>query len=280
MNVTGGLSRKLLALCFATGALVPATVLAQSSQTDWDSGNWAFAATIYGWVPSVGGKMSFPVDPAGANINVDPHQILDSLKFTFMGSLDAHNGKWGAFTDFIYIDLGGNKSQTRDFTVGGHPIPVGVTADLNLDLKGIVWTLAGEYRVASDTAWKVDVLAGARYLDIKPTLGYSINGDLGPIGLPGRSGSKEIRATDWDGIVGLKGRYAFGDDRKWFVPFYLDVGTGQSDLTWQGAAGVGYSFQWGEVLAMWRYLDYNFKSGSDLQELNFNGAMLGLTFRW
>jgi len=64
------------------------------------------------------------------------------------------------------------------------------------------------------------------------------------------------------------------------VPFYLDVGTGQSDLTWQVAAGVGYSFQWGEVLAMWRYLDYNFKSGSDLEELNFNGAMLGVTFRW
>jgi hypothetical protein len=280
MRIFGCLFRRLLALCFAAVAVGPATALAQSPQTGWDSGKWEFAATIYGWVPSVGGKMSFPVDPAGANINVDPHQILDSLKFTFMGSLDAHNGKWGAFTDFIYIDLGGNKSQTRDFAIGGHPIPVGVTADLNLDLKGIVWTLAGEYRVASDTAWKVDVLAGARYLDIKPTLGYSINGDLGPIGLPGRSGSKEIRATDWDGIVGVKGRYAFGDDRKWFVPFYLDVGTGQSDLTWQGAAGVGYSFQWGEVLAMWRYLDYNFKTESDLQELNFNGAMLGVTFHW
>jgi hypothetical protein len=25
--------------------------------------------------------MSFPVDPSGTGINVDPHQILDSLKF-------------------------------------------------------------------------------------------------------------------------------------------------------------------------------------------------------
>jgi len=273
-------SRRLLVLCLTAGAFAPMAALAQSAQSDGDSGKWEYSGTIYGFLPTVGGKMSFPVDPSGANINVDPHQILDSLKFTFMGSLDAHNGSWGAFTDFIYIDLGGNKSQTRDFAIGGHEIPVGVTSDLNLDLKGIVWTLAGEYRVASDTAWKVDVLAGARYLDIKPKLGYSINGDLGPIGFPGRSGSKEISATDWDGIVGVKGRYAFSDDRKWFLPFYLDVGTGQSDLTWQGAAGVGYSFQWGEVLAMWRYLDYNFKSGSDLQELNFNGAMLGLTFRW
>jgi len=74
-------------------------------------------------------------------------------------------------------------------------------------------------------------------LDVKPTLGFSINGDLGPVVLPGRSGSKTVSASLWDGIVGVKGRCAFGDERKWFVPFYLDVGTGQTQLTWQGAAG-------------------------------------------
>jgi hypothetical protein len=41
--------------------------------------------------------------------------------------------------------------------------------------------------------------------------------------------------------VGVKGRYTFGDDGKWFVPFYLDVGTGQSQLTWQISSGLGYS---------------------------------------
>ncbi len=95
-----------------------------------------------------------------------------------------------------------------------------------------------------------------------------------------RSGSKEIDESVWDGIVGVKGRYAFGENRKWFMPFYLDVGTGQSDLTWQGAAGLGYAFNWGEVLAMWRYLDYNFKSGKAVEDMNFNGPMLGVAFRW
>ena len=53
---------------------------------------------------------------------------------------------------------------------------------------------------------------------------------------PGRIGQDV-----WDGIVGVKGRYAFGDNRAWSMPFYLDVGHGQSEVTWQVAAGLGYS---------------------------------------
>ena len=108
----------------------------------------------------------------------------------------------------------------------------------------------------------MDLVAGARVLKIKPTLNYTINGDLGPISIPSRSGTKEVSDTYWDGIVGVKGRYAFGDDRKWFAPFYVDVGTGQTKLTWQVAAGLGYAYRWGEVIGMWRYLDYNNKSGN------------------
>lgn len=93
-------------------------------------------------------------------------------------------------------------------------------------------------------------------------------------------GNKKISENVWDGIIGVKGRYAFGDNRAWFVPFYLDVGTGQSDVTWQAAAGLGYTFNWGSVMAMWRYLDYQFKSGQAIEAMNFNGPMLGLNFRW
>jgi hypothetical protein len=33
-------------------------------------------------------------------------------------------------------------------------------------------------------------------------------------------------------------------------------------------------------MAMWRYLDYNFKSGKDLEDMNFNGPMFGVAFHW
>jgi hypothetical protein len=268
----------MTALVFAAGALLPATSTAQSAPTSYEPEKWMFTATIYGYLPTIGGNVSFPT--GGSSIDVDANTILSHLKMTFMGTLDAHNGRWGVFTDVLYLDLGGSKSNTRDFSIGHHDIPADTTADLNLDLKGIIWTVAGEYRIVSDPSTKVDVLAGARLFGVKPTLGWSINGDLGPIPESGRSGSKQISESIWDGIVGVKGRYAFGDNRQWFVPFYLDVGTGQSQLTWQIAGGIGYTYHWGSVFAMWRYLDYNFKSGNGLDSLNMNGPMIGAAFQW
>ena len=76
------------------------------------------------------------------------------------------------------------------------------------------------------------------------------------------------------------GRFAFGPQREWFVPYYVDVGTGESDLTWQIFGGLGYAFKWGDVLVGWRYLDYEFKSGSRLEDANLNGPMIGLGFHW
>ncbi len=78
-----------------------------------------------------------------------------------MGSLEAQKGRWGAFTDILYVDLGNSKSGTRDIAVGGGRLPVGVTADAQLDLKGTVWTLAGNYRALSTPDSTLDVFAGA-----------------------------------------------------------------------------------------------------------------------
>ncbi|MBK7592243.1 MAG: hypothetical protein IPI27_13490 [Betaproteobacteria bacterium] len=191
MKFSSSRNGAIAALCLATGALLPAPATAQSTPYPSAGEKWQFAATIYGYLPSIGGKLSVTVDSASTGLSVSADQIIDSLKMTFMGTLDAHNGRWGAFTDVLYLDVGGNKSQTRDFSVGGSGLPASTTADVNLDLKGTVWTIAGEYRVISDPAMKMDILAGARYFGIKPTLGWSIQGDLGPIPEPGRSGSRK-----------------------------------------------------------------------------------------
>jgi len=186
----------------------------------------------------------------------------------------------GAFSTTSFTSTSATNSLTRNFSVGNIELPVSATADLSFGLKATVWTVAGEYRVTSDPAWTVDLLAGARLLELKPTLGFSITGDLGLVVLPDRSGNKSVSASVWDGILGVKGRYAFGDESKWFVPFYLDVGTGQMRLTWQGAAGVGYAYHWGEVVALYRYLDWNAQSGKPLEKLDLGGPMIGVTFRW
>ena len=85
---------------------------------------WHYGATLYFYVPTVSGKTRVPADSGGTTLNFD---ILEHLKFTVMGSLDAHNGRWGAFTDFIYLDFAGDRNQTRKFTIGDSGLPVGTT---------------------------------------------------------------------------------------------------------------------------------------------------------
>jgi len=281
MKFSSSLRGATAVLFVAAGALLSTVANAQSAPSGGLAEKWMFTATIYGWVPTIDGKVNFPGDRGSTGIHASMSDVLNHLRMTFQGTLDAHNGRWGVFTDVVYVDVGGVKSHERDFSIGNIGIPATATTDLDLTIKALVWTLAGEYRVASDSAWTVDLLGGARMLQMKPRLGYSITGEIGPIVLPGgRSGSKQVDETVWDGIVGVKGRYTFGEDRKWFAPFYLDVGTGQSQLTWQISGGIGYTYNWGSVFAVWRYLDYNFQSGKALENINMNGPMVGVAFQW
>jgi hypothetical protein len=51
-------------------------------------------------------------------------------------------------------------------------------------------------------------------------------------------------------------------------------------LTWQAFAGLGYSYKWGDLIAGWRYLDYNFKSRSKVDDMSLSGPMVGVALRW
>lgn len=267
------MKRMTIAL-FALATLIPFGALAQAAP------DWQFRASLYAYLPSVGGNMAFPVRSGDASVTVHADDVLDELNFAFMGTFEANNGRFGVFTDFIYLDVSGSRAGTRDFQVGNRDLPASVTGDVDLTIKGTAWTIAGEYRVASSPEFTLDALLGARLLDVKPRLSWSLAGDVATVPTAGRGGSYEIKANNWDAIVGVKGRYAFGNGRAWFVPFYADVGTGESDLTWQAAAGVGYAFGWGDVLAVWRYLGYDMKSGQAVEDVNFNGPMIGVTFKW
>jgi hypothetical protein len=264
------------------GALAPSTGFAQVAPTSLatQGSGWHYSATIYGYLPSVDGTSAFPADGSGTRLNLDGSKILDRLKVFAMATVGAHNGTWGVFTDVIYLKFEGSQSASRDFTIGNAGLPADASAAFDWELRGTAWTLAGEYRVASAPAFTVDVLAGARLLDTQQHLRWNIAGSLGPLDPLSRSGEVKTGNTVWDAIVGVKGRYAFGQDRQLSLPFYLDVGAGESQSTQQAAAGLAYQFGWGEISAMWRYLHYNLKSGAALQDVSFSGPLIGATFRW
>lgn len=258
------------------GAVI-STIAPLGAQAQGSDG-WQFEASLYGWFPAISGTTSFPPNGGGPSLDVSMGDVIDALKFTFQGSFQARRGQWGVWTDLVYADFGASKQGSRDFTVGGQPLPVGVNANLTLDLKSWIWTLAGIYGLKNDDEGTMDLLFGARLLDMTNTLSWSINGT--GQNLPPLTGTTEVSGNYWDAVVGLKGRALLGSERKWFVPFYVDVGAGESKFTWQVNAGLGYQFDWGAVLATWRYLDYDFSSSSRIQSLSFNGPTIGVAFKF
>jgi len=267
-----------VAAALVIGALVPAAAIAQA-QAGASPGQWQYSASIYAYLPSVSGSTAFPAVSSGTSINVNGDKILSNLKFAAMGTFGARNGAWGGFTDVIYLNFGNSKSNCSDFTIG-NSLPASTTANLDWHLKGWLWTLAADYRMLSDPALTVDLLAGTRLLNVQERLSWSITGSIGSLDPAARSSSAELSQNIWDAIVGVKGRYSFGANREWSLPFYLDAGIGGYASTVQAAAGISYAFKWAELVAMWRYIGYNAKSGKALEDLSFNGPLIGAVFRW
>jgi hypothetical protein len=266
--------RKYLAsfgLCAAL--LVSAGARAQGAEP------WQFQAVLYGYLPSVDGESRFPPQSGGDGASIDANAIL-KLKMTFMGSLEARKGEWGAYTDVLYVDLGNSTTLSRSFSLGGSALPAGASANVDYDLKGVLWTLGAAYRGISTPQYKFDLIAGLRLLDVQQTLRWQVTGNIGSIPLQDRAGAPESHLTNWDAVVGFKGRATFGEDRHWFVPYYLDIGAGESSFTGQAMAGVGYSFKWGDVFAAWRYIYYEMKANESIDWISFNGPGIAVAFRW
>lgn len=263
------------AVALVVGIAVGATT---SARAQAQPGDTQFRATIYGWFPGLSGTTEFPSGAGGPSIDVDAADLISGLKMTFMGNFEAQFGKWGAMVDWIYTDIGSDKSGSRDFVIHGQTLPIGLTANLSLDVKTNILTLAGTYSFIEKPNYTTGLVFGARMLDMDQTLVWSLNG-TGPLNVA-RSGVAEVSATNWDAIIGVRGRARFGDDLRWFVPYYADIGGGDSKLTWQVIVGAGYSFSWGDVLVAWRYLDYEFDSGQPVQSLTFNGVAAGVSFRF
>jgi hypothetical protein len=276
------------ALFGAAALLASQGVQAQSGKAGAD--DWKFRASIYGWLPSIDVKSNFPVPPAivnaglttGGNAEVSGSDILKSIEGVFMGTFEARKGRWGGFTDLIALNLGNTKTGTKHFTIGGRVLPTvpgDATLTADYSLEGTLWTLAGQYAAIDEASHNLNVFAGARYLGLDQKLNWNFSGNIGPIALPLRGGTMTSDGHVTDFIVGVRGQAKLGDGH-WFVPYYLDVGTGQSNSTWQGVVGLGYAFDWGEITAAYRAMDYNLPDSKFVSDLRFQGGVIGVGFRW
>ena len=206
---------------------------------------WEFTADLYGWGASIGGRSA-----TGTGIDIGIDDLIDNLEMGLMTSVGARKGKWSILTDVIYMDV----------DAGKHGIDVGLQS-------WIVTPVVG-YNLVQDGNIALDIVGGARYLWLKSEL------DLSGVGGARFSDSGHV----WDGIVGLKGEVTLA--KNWYIPFYLDVGAGDSDLTWQALGGLAYKFKKFDVVAGYRYLDWEFDDNDVFDDLNLSGLYAGLKLQF
>jgi len=251
---------------------------------------WTFALRPYLWAPGISGTLKYDIPPTGDGAsNVDfASYILQNLNFALMLSAEARKGDWSVLTDVVYLDVESTDAKVKSvsFTGPGGRVEISAGADVGTKVKlsGVLWELAGGYTVARGGNSSLDLLAGFRYLGIDAKTDWQLSGSITDnVSGGGRtfasSGSASSRVDLWDAIVGIRGTVGLGDSR-WAIPYYLDVGTGDSAITWQGMAGIEYRYHWGELQLLYRYLYYDLKGDKLLQNVSLGGPAIGVNFRF
>ena len=266
----------------AAGAGLLASVGAASGAgVDLYDGQWRYSLTPYAWFPNIYQTSQFTTPLGGGKtveVEIEPDSYLSDLDFALMGTFEARKGDWALAMDLIYNDFSDQKGKIKTVRGPGGRESLPIDRNLNVDLRVLVWTGIGSYTVARSPAGTLDLFGGVRYLGLKISTDLSFSG---PDGVLGRSGSTSDRINVWDGIVGVRGAVNLGDDGHWFLPYYLDIGAGNdSNWTWQGWTGVGYRFDWGDLVLVYRNLSYSTSGDEIVEDLRTSGPALGATFRW
>lgn len=242
----------VFAVLLCAGGLFVAPVYGQTQDSS-NSDDWQFNGSFYLWVADIGGQSA-----NGGNIDVGFGDIISNLDFTFMGSLGAQKGKWGFTTDVIYLAISDDPN-----------VPLTPILTLReVGTKSWIVTPQVTYKIVQSDLWDLDLLAGARYLYLKAEL------QISPLPKMSDSGS------GWDGIIGTRGQMNL--NQNWYLPFQFDVGTGDTDLTWQAFGGVGYKFGSFDLVAGYRHLAWDFegddKGGGTFNDFNISGPLIGAKF--
>lgn len=254
---------KIFVLTLCVGALILAPLHARAEEPGVDDG-WQFAAGLYLWGASIDGKTQSDIE-----VGVDFDDVLDNLQMAYMSAFEARKGKWSLLADVIYLNLEGENNSNVTIP----PTRIVVSTNADMDLKAWVIQFAGGYNLLTKGGSKLDLVAGARYLDLQMDLALSSQA------IQARYRTLSASNNVWDGFVGVKGN--IGLSKRWYLPYYLDIGTGESDNTWQAIGGIGFrAAKWVDVTLVYRHLAWDFDSDQVIGDLSVSGPIIGAIFRF
>ena len=254
------LVRKLCIYIFfgiVSSLLIVPPVLAQEALSD----NWEFSTSLNLWGPTIKSETS-----TGEEVEITLSDIIKNLDMTLMGSVGVSKDKWLFYTDVLHLSLEDNSNSTL---VDAPPaLKLSLT---NTKMKSWIVSPKVGCDVLHSDQFSLYLLAGARYHWVENTLKVKAKTPLG-------TESSNVVSTDegWDGIVGAQGKVFLKE--RWYLPFYGDVGSGDSDLTWSLFGGVGYKFSKANLIVGYRHLRFNFDEDASLDHLYITGPIVGFEY--
>jgi hypothetical protein len=239
-------------------------LIASAARADTAPDAWNFTVTPYVWVPGI--DASFKIPPAAEVPDpvfpISTSTVINALNFVAMVSFEARNDRWSLYSDLFYVSLTFERTAPTQLVIEG-----------KLEDKTAVFELAGAYQVwrSDSSASHFDILGGMRYA--------GIHNDVTLI-LESREFSFSSHVNLPDAIIGVKGEARLGDDGRWFLPYYADVGGGSSDHSSITSAGIGYTYGWGDLALNYRYLEYQPGKGSTFNTFKLYGPMVTAAFHF
>jgi hypothetical protein len=272
----GRTSGRQTAAPFAVLLSVQALLFSSALRAAPQGTSWEFSLTPYAWLPHLDAALRYEA-PGGGGTPVSMTDLLKHLNGALFLSGEAHKGRWGLGADLVYCDFQKDGSDVTTVVGPGGGTEVPVNTGTTTSLTGYMASVTGNYSLVRQADTNFAILAGVRYTHISTTLDWYFATAVSS--LPGRSGSVGQGIDLWDGVVGFRGNARFGGG-KWFVPYYLDAGAGTSKFTWQGMAGIGYAFGWGDLLLAYRYLSFEQGDAQPVEHFRLAGLALGATFHF
>lgn len=238
-------------LAAAGTVLLPAWAPAQTADP---AQAWSGRVTVYSWLSSITGEQG---NRRTVDVDLDAHDILESLEFAFMASGEVRRDRLGFLFDVVYSDLGS----------GGDV--AGTRLRASVDSTTLMLTAAASWRFHDENGAFAEVYGGLRYTDMDVDITVSRD----------RSVSASTGA-DWvDPLIGLRGSMPLNDS--FSVTGFADVGgfgVG-SDLTWEVYGAVSYAFndRWSANLG-YRYMSIDYQGSGLKSDLVMQGPMLGISY--
>ncbi len=224
------------------------------------SDEWKHQLMIYGWLAYPDGTATFQVPDGGGGEEDVESEFPDKLDLFLMATYRGEIDKFSLIFDGIYLGMSDSDARA-----------IGLITQTDSSLDAWLGSLYGGYNLFNNRWIRFDAVGGIRYLNL--SLKYKTTSK---VDLLDREPS--VRYELYDGVVGVDG--AVHITQHIFVPYHFDIGAGSSDLTWRGSAGLGYGFEWGDILVSYRYLYYDLADSWLIEDVEFAGPLVGVNFRF